>query len=127
MHVLKGQFQIKDWQETTQSEHEGTKRCLANVQLEYSGDIIGTGELQYLLSYQADGSAEFVGFETIQVSIKGISGYLIIRHLGRFVDGVASSQFEVIQSSIEDKLIGSNGDFTSGENGQACYTIHLTQ
>ena len=127
MHVLKGQFQIKDWQETTQSEHEGTKRCLANVQLEYSGDIIGTGELQYLLSYQADGSAEFVGFETIQVSIKGISGYLIIRHLGRLVGGIASSQFEVIKNSIEDKLIGANGDFTSGENRLANYTIYLTQ
>jgi hypothetical protein len=99
---------------------------LANVQLEYSGDIIGTSELQYLLSYQADGSAEFVGFESIQANVKGMSSYLVLRHIGRFVDGVASSQFEVTQSSSEDKLVGSNGDFTSGENGQAHYIIHLT-
>jgi hypothetical protein len=127
MQTLSGQFQITDWQETTQSEYQGTKRSLANVKLEYSGDIVGSSELQYLLSYQADGSAEFVGFETIQASIKGILGYLIIRHLGRFVDGVASSQFEVIENSIEDKLIGENGDFTSGENGLACYTLYLIQ
>jgi hypothetical protein len=36
MQTLSGQFQIKDWQETTQSEHEGLKRSLANVKLEYS-------------------------------------------------------------------------------------------
>ena len=68
-----------------------------------------------------------MGFETIQASVKDNSGYLILRHIDRFVDGVASSQFEVIQSSIEDKLIGSNGDFTSGDNGQADYTLYLTQ
>ena len=110
----------------TQSEHQDLKRTLANVKLEYSGDIVGTSELQYLLSYQADGSPQFVGFESIQASVNGISGYLILRHLGRFVDGVASSQFEVIQSSVEDKLMGSKGDFTSGGNGVTHYTIHLT-
>lgn len=128
MSVLTGQFQIKDWQETTQSELSyGGKRTLANVKLEYTGDIVGTSELQYLLSYQTDGSAEFVGFESIEASIKGTSGYLTLRHLGRFADGVASSQFKVIQSSIEDKLIGLKGDFTSGENGLAHYTIDLVQ
>ncbi|GAC16990.1 hypothetical protein GARC_0008 [Paraglaciecola arctica BSs20135] len=125
MQNLTGQFQIKDWQETTQSEYEEGKRSLAKVKLEYSGDIVGTSDLQYLLSYQADGSAEFVGFETIQASVNDISGYLILRHLGQFVNGVASSQFEIIQSSIDDNLIGLKGDFTSGENGVAGYTIHL--
>jgi hypothetical protein len=43
------------------------------------------------------------------------------------VDGVASRQFVVIQSSIEDKLIGAKGDFTSGENGQAHFTVDLIQ
>jgi len=124
MQTLTGQFQIKDWQETTQSENEGLKRSLANVKLEYSGDITGSSELQYLLSYQADGSADFVGFEHVKASINGKSRNLILRHLGRFVDGVASSQFVVIQSSIEDKLIGAKGDFTSGENGRAHFTIH---
>jgi hypothetical protein len=121
---LTGQFQIKDWQETIQSEHQGLKRSLANVKLEYTGDIVGSSELQYLLSYQANGSAEFVGFESLTVKVKGVSGYLVLRHLGKFVDGVASSQFEVIQSSIEDKLIGSKGEFTSGENGLANYSIY---
>jgi len=126
MQTLTGQFQIKDWQETTQSENAGLKRSLANVKLEYTGDIVGTSELQYLLNYQADGNAEFVGFESIQACVNGISSILVLRHLGRFVAGVASSQFEVIQSSIEDKLIGSIGDFRSGENGQANYTIEVS-
>ena len=126
MQNLTGNFQIKDWQETIQSEHEQGKRSLAKVKLEYTGDIVGSSELQFLLSYQADGNAEFVGFESIQASINGSSGLLILRHLGRFVNGVASSQFEVLQSSIDDKLIGVKGDFSSGENGQASYIIYLS-
>ena len=126
MQNLTGDFQIKDWQETTQSEYKQGKRSLANVKLEYTGDIVGTSELQYLLSYQADGSAQFVGFENIQASVNDTSGYLTLRHVGQFVDGVASSQFEVIQSSINDKLIGLKGEFSSGENGLAGYTIYLT-
>lgn len=123
MPILKGQFQIKDWQETTQSENEGLKRSLANVKLQYTGDIVGISELQYLLSYQANGSAEFVGFESIQASIQGVSGYLILRHLGTFIDGVASSQFTVIGCDIDPKLVSLKGKFTSGENGVAAYTI----
>lgn len=126
MHTLTGQFQIKDWQETTQSEYKVGKRSLANVKLEYTGHIAGASELQYLLSYQADGSADFVGFENLQASVNGTSGNLILRHIGRFVAGVASSQFEVIQSSITDKLIGLKGHFTSGENGQAQYTLEVS-
>ncbi|WP_339724169.1 DUF3224 domain-containing protein [uncultured Paraglaciecola sp.] len=126
MHTLTGQFQITDWQETTQSEHDGLKRSLANVKLDYSGDLTGTSELQYLLSYQSDGSADFVGFESLQVTINGDSGSLILRHIGRFVAGVAKSQFEVLQSTIKDKLIGSTGSFTSGENGQAQYSIEVS-
>jgi hypothetical protein len=126
MHTLTGQFQIKDWQETTQSEYKVGKRSLANVKLDYTGHVTGSSELQYLLSYQADGSADFVGFESLQASVNGTSGSLIIRHIGRFVAGVASSQFEVIQSTITDKLIGSKGHFTSGENGQAEYTIEVS-
>ena len=127
MQNLTGHFQIKDWQETTQSEGKTGKRSLANVKLEYTGHITGSSELQYLLSYQADGSADFVGFESVEASVDGISRSLVLRHLGRCVAGVASSQFEVIQSSIEDKLIGAKGSFTSGENGQAQYTIEVSQ
>lgn len=123
MQTLTGQFQIQDWQETTQSEYELGKRNLAMVKLAYSGDVEGNSELQYLLSYQTDGSADFVGFETIQASIKSTIGSLVLKHTGRFEAGVASSQFEVVQSSLEDTPIGAKGSFTSGENGLAQYTI----
>jgi hypothetical protein len=125
MHILTGQFQIKDWQETTQSEYAVGKRSLATVKLEYSGDIVGTSELQYLLSYQADGSADFVGFESITAKVKGVSGYMTLRHLGRFVDGVASSQFTVIHCDFAAKFLGMKGEFTSGENGVAEYIFQL--
>lgn len=123
MSKLTGQFQIKDWQETIQSESENaTKRSLATVKLDYSGDIVGTSELQYLLNYQASGNAEFVGFENIQSKSKG---QVTLRHLGTFAASVAASQFEVIDCSLDINLIGKKGEFTSGENGVATYIIRL--
>lgn len=123
MLTLQGEFQIKDWQETTQSElPKGKKRTLANVQLEYSGDITGLSELQYLLNYKADGNAEFVGFENIDDTAKG---QITLKHSGTFTAGVASSQFEVVDCSLDTGLIGQKGTFTSDENGVAAYTINL--
>ena len=129
MRTLSGEFQIKDWQETTQSEgKDQTKRNLANVKLTYSGDLTGDSELQYLLHYHSASSthsansADFVGFENIDA---GADGHISLRHSGKFISGVASSQFEVVSSSIDESLVGKKGQFTSGENGMATYMIEL--
>jgi hypothetical protein len=50
-----------------------------------------------------------------------VLGCLVLRHLGRFVGGVASSQFTVIHCDTNDQLVGLKGEFTSGENGLAVY------
>ncbi|MFT2092781.1 DUF3224 domain-containing protein [Paraglaciecola sp. 2405UD69-4] len=124
MPKLTGVFQINDWQETTKQQIDDKLKCnLASVKLTYTGDIKGTSELQYLLQYQQDGSANFVGFETIDAELDDGSGLIVLRHLGQFKQGVASSEFEVIQSTLSVDLVGLKGKFESGENGQAEYVI----
>jgi hypothetical protein len=125
MQNLSGQFQIKDWQESTQQEYATGKRSLANVKLEYTGDIVGDSELQYLLSYQVNGSADFVGFEQISANIDGNAGCITLQHMGRFEAGIASSQFTVMFSEFDKIPTGSKGEFKSGENGLADYSITL--
>lgn len=123
---LKGVFQITGWDEKAYSENEdGTKQSHAKIIQTYSGAIEGSSELQYLMSYQPDGSAVFVGFEVVSGSISGKSGSFVIQHTGKFALGVASSNFIIVPQSGKGELtdITGNGSFTSGEHGKANYNV----
>lgn len=125
---LSGQFQITGWDETAYSENnDGSKQTNAKITQLYQGDIEGTSELQYLMSYSSKGSAVFVGIEMIFCSIDGKSGGFVIQHNGKFEAGIARSNFSIIPDSGKDEFEGitGTGSFTSGENGQASYTLEI--
>ena len=124
--VLKGVFQITQWDETTYAEHDdGSKQTIANIKQTYSGDITGAAEIRYVMSHQQDATAVFTGLEELTVTTPEITGRIIFQHNGTFIAGVAHSQFTVIEGSGTQHLteyIG-QGEFTSTENGQAEYVI----
>ncbi|MGI2170765.1 DUF3224 domain-containing protein [Shewanella sp. MF05960] len=124
--VLKGVFQITQWNEKSYAEHEdGTKQTIASIKQTYSGDITGLAEIRYVMSYQQDTTAVFTGIEELTVTTPEITGRIIFQHNGTFIAGVAQSQFTVIAGSGTQNLaeyIG-QGEFTSTENGQAEYVI----
>ncbi|GGP81899.1 DUF3224 domain-containing protein [Shewanella ulleungensis] len=126
--VLKGVFQITQWDETAYAEHEdGTKQTIANIKQTYSGDITGSADIRYVMSYQQDTTAVFTGLEELNITTPEITGRIIFQHNGTFVTGVAQSEFHIIAGSGTENLteyIG-QGEFTSTENGQAEYVITL--
>ncbi|MBU0914548.1 MAG: DUF3224 domain-containing protein [Gammaproteobacteria bacterium] len=121
---LKGIFQITNWQESvTQSFDHGAKLSKALVSQSYSGDITGSSELHYQLSYESSGDARFNGFEFITGSLGDTPCQLTLKHDGTFEKGVAKSQFVIISSITHAELLGLSGSFVSGEAGQASYLI----
>ncbi|MGB0893310.1 MAG: DUF3224 domain-containing protein [Parashewanella sp.] len=125
MSLLKGTFQITSWDENVLTEQaDGCKLSQAKVTQKYTGAIEGESEVHYFMSYLASGNAEFVGFETIKRTDKAES--ILLRHVGEFVNGVASSHFVVIDETKSNagELEGS-GYFESGEQGCAEYQITL--
>jgi len=126
---LKGTFQITGWDETPYNENDdGSKQTHAKITQQYTGDIDGLSELQYLMSYTADGNAVFVGFERISCTINNKTGSVVLQHNGKFEAGVASSHFDIVAGSGTQALaeISGSGTFTSPNNGQAHYTLKLT-
>lgn len=126
---MKGTFQITSWDEKPYLEaDDGSKKSHATITQSYSGDIEGSSELQYLMSYQSAGSAVFVGFEVINCTIQGKSGSFTVQHDGKFEAGIASSFFSIVTNSGTDELVDitGTGTFTSGEAGQAHYQFELT-
>jgi hypothetical protein len=121
---LKGTFQITDWQESvTTSFEQGAKLSKALVSQSYSGDITGSSEVHYQLSYESTGNACFNGFEFITGSLGDTPCQLTLKHDGTFEKGIAKSQFVIISSATHPELLCLSGSFISGEAGQASYVI----
>ncbi|MDH5694973.1 MAG: DUF3224 domain-containing protein [Gammaproteobacteria bacterium] len=125
---MEGTFQITGWNETPYNEGEGgTKKSHAKITQTYTGAIEGASETQYLMSYQSEAQALFVGFEVIAGTVNGKSGSFTLQHNGKFENGVASSSFVVVPGSGTGELtnIEGAGSFKSGEAGRANYEINV--
>ncbi|MGV6818597.1 MAG: DUF3224 domain-containing protein [Thiotrichales bacterium] len=125
---MKGTFQITGWDETPYVEGDGGgKKSHAKITQSYSGAIDGSSELQYLMSYQSEASAVFVGFEIVTGKVNNKSGSFTLQHNGKFENGIASSQFTVVPNSGTGELanIEGTGSFKSGESGKADYELAI--
>lgn len=105
-------IEITDWQEQIyDGESDGVRLSRATVKQRYSGVIVGESTVDHLMIYHPDGSADFVGQERITGSVDGRLGSLVLRHAGRYADGVASGRVEVVPGSATGELNGLGGWF----------------
>lgn len=124
----KGSFAITKWDEDTLTEKpEGVKTSHATIAQTYSGDMSGESSLELLMSYQSQLAAKFTGFETFIGAVNGMRGAVTFLHHGKFENGVASSDFSVVEGSATGELAGKviSGSFVSGESGKANYMIEV--
>ncbi|WP_045857447.1 DUF3224 domain-containing protein [Teredinibacter purpureus] len=125
----KGEFQITGWDETALSDGEnGCKLTQANVTQQYSGEAEGASTLTYLMQYQNEQYALFVGYETLEIHINGTAGSVVLQHDGEFKSGVAKSQFKIVAGSGKAACEGytGHGYFTSTAGGKADYVIIMS-
>src|SRR5262245_58194514 len=91
MTKLNGEFTVTSWDESTYAEREGQrKRTRARVNQELAGDIVGTGQVEWLMSYSEDGTAHFVGLQQFKGTINGREGSAVLETIGDF-DGKDAS------------------------------------
>ena len=104
-------FAIKNWDEKPYGESENLpKLTRASVTKAYTGDIVGEGQVEYLMMYRSDGSATFVGLERVVGRIVGKSGSFVLQRTGVFEDGQAKESYSVISGSATGELHGLLGD-----------------
>ncbi|MDK1287930.1 DUF3224 domain-containing protein [Pseudoalteromonas umbrosa] len=121
--TLTGVFHIDDWQESVAIQLEGTAKLNnATIKQSYDGDIKGTSTVHYQLYYDCKGAAIFNGLEVL-IHSSNEKNTLVIRHKGQFVDGVASSDFVIIDCDYDKDMIGRTGKFESVEGQKAAYKI----
>jgi hypothetical protein len=103
-------FKVDAWDEKPWDTADGQpKMTRAEVTKSFEGDLEGTSQLQYLMTYREDGTADFVAMERIRGSLGGKRGSFVLSHVGAFVDGAASGTWTVVDGSGTDDLEGLSG------------------
>jgi hypothetical protein len=121
-----GEFEIASWDEDTYQELEGeAKLTRASVTQTFTGDISGTGDVQWLMCYGPDGTARFVGLQRVQGTIGGRSGSFVIESPGDFDGARAAGQWSILPGSGTDGLAGIRGEggFEAPLGSKASYML----
>jgi len=73
-----GQFKITGGHEETYADRSPGRLTRAGGAQRFSGDIEGTGRIEWLMCYRGDRSAEFVGMQQIEGTLDGRSGEFVL-------------------------------------------------
>jgi hypothetical protein len=121
-------FKITGWDEKAFSEIAGAgKLTKASITKTFAGDVSGAGVLEYLMCYNADGTAGFVGYERITGNVFGRAGSFVLKHEGTFDGSQAHSTYTVVPNSGTGALAGIQGGGKSsvGQEDEHPMTLDL--
>ncbi len=111
-------FKITGWDEEPFDEPEdGPKLTRAHITKSLHGDLSGTGNLMYVMTYLDIGNASFIGFEKVVGSLGGRTGSFVLRHTGSYDGEKATAEYEVVPGSGTGELTGlaGTGGFSAGD------------
>lgn len=120
-----GQFKISGGREETYADRNPGRLTRAGGAQEFSGDIEGTGRIEWLMCYRGDRSAEFVGMQEIDGTLDGRHGGFVLTSVGAH-DGVRSKgTWTVVLGSGTGDLSGimGNGTWQAGPGPQATFEL----
>ncbi|MEI9906803.1 MAG: DUF3224 domain-containing protein [Actinomycetota bacterium] len=122
---ISGSYSPTKWEETLYGEIvQGKKTTKVAAEFAFTGDIEGTGNVEYLMSYSFDDEidmmasvAEYVGQIKVTGSVKGKSGTFVLLDRGAFAAGVAKSAIEIAADSGTGELtdIAGSGSYKADE------------
>jgi hypothetical protein len=105
-----GTFKVEDWQEEQYgSLGDGRKLSRASVKQSISGDIEGSGSVEWLMCYRPDETADFVGLQQVDGKLGDRSGSFVLRTSGTFDGQVAKGELVVVPGSGTGELDGIDG------------------
>ena len=128
MASVNGSFQVSAWNEDTYEEQDGRRLTRASVNQRFEGEIAGDGAAEWLMAYQADGRARFVGFQRVHGEVAGRRGTLVLETTGEFDGQVARWDATVVPGSSTGELSGATGagKFEAPHGSRASYELEVS-
>ena len=127
MTILHGGFQIASWDENAYDERDGRRLTKASVTQHFDGDIAGEGTAEWLMTYQADGTARFVGLQLVDGQVAGRRGTFVLETSGEFDGRVARWRARVVSGSSTGELaaLTGQGRFEAPHGSEASYELEV--
>jgi hypothetical protein len=120
-------FKIEGWDEQTYTElGDGRKLTRASVKQALSGDIEGEANVEWLMCYRPDETADFVGLQRISGTLGDRAGEFVLVHTAGTFDGqVAKGELTVVPDSATGELHGlrGEGEFSAPYGSPASITL----
>jgi Protein of unknown function (DUF3224) len=111
MQSAKGVFEFNRWEESSYAENEGApKLTQARVSNDFIGDITGSSDLVYVMTYLTADTGTFVGYEQVTGRLADRDGSFVLRHDGTFGDGSVRAALKVVAGSGTGALAGLSGE-----------------
>ena len=125
---MKGSFQLSSWNEDAYEERDGRRLTRASVSQRFEGEIAGDGAAEWLMAYQADGRARFVGFQVVDGEVAGRRGTLVLETAGEFDGKAARWDATVLRGSSTGELtdLEGAGKFEAPHGSTASYELEVT-
>jgi uncharacterized protein DUF3224 len=127
MAKINGGFQVASWDENAYQEREGLRLTRASVAQHFEGDIAGEGTAEWLMAYQPNGTARFVGLQLVDGEVAGRRGTFVLETAGEFDGAVARWEASVVAGSSTGELseLSGGGRFEAPHGSQASYELEL--
>jgi Protein of unknown function (DUF3224) len=127
MATVNGSFRVASWDENAYEEREGRRLTRAAVTQRFEGDIAGEGSAEWLMAYQPDGTARFVGLQLVDGEVAGRRGTFVLETAGEFNGTVARWEASVVSGSCTGELaeLTGRGRFEAPHGSQASYELEL--
>lgn len=129
MTKLQGEFTLSSWDEKTYAEREGDRKLTrATVTQDLAGDIVGKGQVEWLMSYGEDGTAHFVGLQQFEGVIDGREGSVVLETIGGFDGKEATWDATVLEGSGTGEWAGMRGEghFRAPHGPKATFELDCT-
>jgi Protein of unknown function (DUF3224) len=127
--ALQGAFTVTTWEERTYAEREDGRRLTrATVSQDLAGDVVGQGQVEWLMSYRKDGTAHFVGLQEFKGTINGRRGSVVLETIGDFDGTEATWAAKVVPGSGTGDWADLRGEgrFQAPHGDKASFTLECS-
>ena len=119
-------FTVQNWEEQPFSEVNGQlKLTRASVTKTFAGDLVGEGQLQYLMFYGPSDQTHVIGLERIQGTLGGKTGTFVLEHIGGDDGNEARGRVTILAGSGTGELAGLRGSGEALATRSGEYTMTL--
>jgi hypothetical protein len=125
---VEGTFEVTSWAEEQAGGLEETgKVSKTTIGQRFAGGIEAETVADMVMTYRADGTADFVGYHRVQGRVSDKVGSFVMQAMGTYDGTNAQTNFEIVPGSARGELAGLSGvgSGSAGHGSSGVYSFDI--